>query len=124
MFLDNPCEVDETVYEAVACAESLQYDIAPAVSSTTADLYSLTTTTCAQIFSSSTAIPTLLACHSDADCYEVLLYELYAEEAPGRVVNGELDDGEAVEWRFWLDAPPTELRLSMFGQLGDADDAW
>lgn len=123
VFVDNPCETDEDLfYEGVPCMESLQYAIGPVVS-TTEDLYSFTTTTCDQFFASSNAIPILSVCEL-GDCHELLLYELYGEETPGREVNGMLDVSETVEWQFWLEAPPSELRLSSFGQLGDADDAW
>lgn len=123
MFLDQPCESDEdTYYSGLSCTDSLQNAIAPVVS-TTEDLYSLTTTTCDQTLAYSSAIPILSACEID-DCYELLLYEPYGEETPGRSVNGILDSGETVQWLFWLDAPPSELRLSSFGQLGDPDDGW
>lgn len=120
-WLDNPCEA-AAVYSGIPCVESLLYEIAPTVSST-AGLYSLATTTCVQSGSSSSALPILLACEAD-DCYELLLYEGFAKEAPGQVVNGVLDAGETVEWHFWLEAPPSELRLSSFGQLGSPSDGW
>lgn len=121
MFVDNPC-VATANYAELPCVESLQYEFAPVVSSTP-NLHSLSTVTCVQTDSSSSAILTLLACESD-DCHELLLYEGFAEEAPGRVVNGVMDVGEMVEWQFWLEAPPSELRLSSFEQLGNPEDGW
>lgn len=123
VFLDSPCQTARDYDNgAISCTDSLQYEIAPSVSSN-ASLYSLTATTCLSFYASSTATLNLLACEMD-DCYELLLYETLAEETPGRTVNGNLDQGETVEWRFWLEAPPSELRLSVFGQLGDPTDGW
>eukprot|EP00752_Nemacystus_decipiens_P007643 g6832.t1 len=124
IFLDLPCSTSGVdVYSDLNCTTSLQYEIAPAASSTV-DLYSFTTLTCeVNAFASSDALLSLLACDVDG-CDEMILSELFGEEAPGREVNEILDEGETVEWRFWLDVPPSELRLSNFGQLGDPDDEW